>query len=309
MKEKIIRLYIKNLFESKFFAMEKENVNAKNLSQFFNQQLNFINISNINDLKDYLIDIAGSDIFISFTNPWNQNIPTFSINPTANFNTPHGIYFYPFDKENAIKFIKHGKPTDAFFAVRSEFFHLVQVDLNHPNVLVINKNYKINKKDLNYIEFENYLDEIIRIAEYFSGTILNKNELISKLYIDKNISNNYIKLYKLCDIISKKVTDTNNSELFGLLLNSIGIKCVIDRGLSIIHINEPSQMHILQYDNNETFYKYIGTFKNLIKDYIYVEDKGIAFPKKENQKINNLLKQKALNINDIINDPNLKINN
>jgi hypothetical protein len=309
-KEKIIRLYIKKLFESKFFAMNQGDLNANNISNFFNSRLKFINISNLNDLKDYLIDIAGPDIFISFTSQWDENIPTFSINPMAKYNTPHGIYFYPFDKKNAIRFIKDGKPTIANFAIRSEYFHLVQVDLTHPNVLIINEDGTTNKPDLTSFEFNNNLNEIIRIFFEFSNILIQKNEIFLELIENhKNYNNGYIKLYQICSIISKKIKSNNNSELFGLLLNSLQIKCVIDKGLGIIHHNEPMQMHILQYDDNETFYKYIGTFKNLIKDYIYVEDKGIAPPKKENQKINSLLKQKSLSINDIMNDPNLKINN
>jgi len=310
MKEKTIRLYIKNLLESKFLAMASDDLNADNISRFFNQRLNFIDIKNVNDLKDYLIDISGPDVFISFTNPWNQNIPTFSINPIAKFGTPHGIYFYPFDIKNAIKFINEGKPTNANFAIRNDYFHLLKVDLNHPSVLILNQDETVNRKDLSIIEFKICLNEIIRICKEYSNIEINKNELFFELKkYNKQYNNFYIKLYQICGIISKKVSLKNNSELFGLLLNSLNIKCVIDRGLGVIHHNEPNQMHILQYDDNDSFYEYIGTFKNLIKDYVYFEDRTIAQPKKDFQNINNLLKQKSLNIDDVMNNPNFKINN
>jgi len=54
-----------------------------------------------------------------------------------------------------------------------------------------------------------------------------------------------------------------HSEFSALLLHSIGIDCIVDRGLGIVHRNEPSQAHILTFNNSSsTIYKYLGTYKN-----------------------------------------------
>ena len=63
----------------------------------------FINEEEYKEMKEYLREIAGPDIFLSFVDDWENmetNTPPLSINPKAQFHTPHGLYFFPLDKIN-----------------------------------------------------------------------------------------------------------------------------------------------------------------------------------------------------------------
>jgi hypothetical protein len=279
------------------------NLNAKNMSANIGSEYNFSDFNSIEEMEDYLYDIAGPDIFISFSDSYNVNEdgyglnPEFSLNPNATFGTPHGFYFYPFDKKNVKNFIKYGKPTNAQFATDREYFHLVKIDLNNKKTIIFEKNGICNKK----ISYENYIKnvkELIRIHAGFFKLNVNDEQIFKKLNyfmqtnynssfqnlkyntemgIDLDINNLVSNLYKFSFFLSfKDFTnknfklfdenyEENESELFSLLLYSIGIRCVIDKGLGIIHENEPDQMHIITFGDDKSFYKYIGTFENWFK--------------------------------------------
>ena len=101
-----------------------------------------------------------------------------------------------------------------------------------------------------------------------------------------DIKDNYAKLYKLSNLLSKRVK--SHSELFALLLNRIGMKCIIDKGSSLIHSNEPSQMHILSFGEDKSFYRYIGTYDNKIqksKDDIYTYISSVMSRNESDDKI------------------------
>jgi len=313
-KTDIIKLIKKELFETRFIMSggdsesknSEESLQAEKMSKFFGKDLKFKKFDSNEEFKDYLFDIAGPDMFISFIYPYERDettgeekVPSFSLNPNANFNTPHGLYFYPFDKENAEKFIHYGAPTDATFAVDRPYFHLVKIDITNPEVLIFKRNGETNK-NISPENFKKDLKEMIRIHLHFFDKkrsiqeIYDKltekfndyNELIiyglnkeknnnkeldsqrkADLFINKISNNNYYKLYKYAYYLSSKNIDSLsiNSELFALLLNRINIKCVIDQNMSIIHPNEPEQTHILTFGENKSFYEYIGTFKNKIE--------------------------------------------
>jgi len=282
------------------------NLNASNMSKNIGSQYNFKNFNSIEEMQDYLYDIAGPDIFITFADSYrldangNPINPQFNLNPNATFKTPHGFYFYPFDKINAKAFINYGQPTRAEFAVDRNFFHLVKVDLSNKKTIIFEEDGTCNKK----ISYENYIKnvkELIRVHEEFFKLEINHEETFKKLnlfmemyhgdyenlndddfesgiYLDNNnfVSN----LYKFAFFLSfKDFTDINRKylfdeddegnvpELFSLLLYLIGIRCVIDRGLCIIHENEPEQMHIITFGDDTSFYEYIGTFDNWFNAY------------------------------------------
>jgi hypothetical protein len=351
--EILIKRYIKLLIEgSKFITYDPSDINAKRMNQDISPKIKFVeyDLKNIKEYDDMLLKIAGPDIFITFSDSYeidpttSEDLPPkFSMNPKAAFGTPHGFYFYPFDKNNVKNFIEYGAPASADFATDRKFFHLIKVDLNHPNVLIIEKDGKTNKR-MNRKIFDNNVNEIARILIHYSNVIDDINmdyvllskeydfdyepvdeklviedirkelyhiinsELMDKLlthvipffkhnYNVENIKNNeYIILYKLCLILTTHISDLINylwkqpyktnafitkmlqlieqqdnhnlSELYALLLNTIGIKCIIDKGVGVIHENEPEQMHILTFGEDDSFYKYIGTYNNYHTDEI-----------------------------------------
>jgi hypothetical protein len=273
------------------------DLNAKNMSKNIGSEINFINFDSKDEMEDYLYDIAGPDVFISFVDPYEKDIntgemkiPSFSLNPNATFNTPHGIYAYPFDKKNLESLIECGQPTMADFGVDRDYFHLIRIDLNHPNVIIINSNGVSNK----YISYDKYIKnvkELIRIHKNYFKVDFDDNIAFKKLNetfneIDDEYYNEvspFYKLYKFAfylsfnefydnDILSLIKNKTKNSaELFSLMLYSIGIRCLIDNGSGIVHYYEKEQMHIITFGDDKSFYKYIGTFKNMFMQNDYAE--------------------------------------
>jgi len=308
-KTDIIKLIKKELLETRFIMSkgsdaqvdDKDALSAKEMAKEIGKNLKFKKFDSNEEFKDFLFDIAGPDTFISFIDTYEheettgeEKVPSFSLNPNATFNTPHGLYFYPFDKENAKRYIYLGKPTNANFAVDRPYFHLVKIDIANPEVLVFKKNGETNKK-ISPENFKKDLKEMIRIhLKFFDKTdsiqeiydklnnefksykkittdslrFSKKNEKNLDLYINKLSNNNYYKLYKYAYYLSSETVDQTSSphsELFALLLNRINIKCVIDQDMSIIHPSEPEQAHILTFGENKSFYEYIGTFENKIE--------------------------------------------
>ena len=328
-KNQLRKIIKNNLIESRFILGDYEeeddedqkftSLSAKNISKHLGSKLNFINFDNNDQANSFIKDIAGPDVFISFIDPYEKdintgemNVPSFSLNPNAAFNTPHGIYGYPFDKKNCEKFLLERRPTDSPFATDREYFHLIRIDLNHPNVIIFNENGTSNRNISNH-EYLKDLNEMIRVhCKYHNKDDKQKEEIIDIINerisygLDEQIQfirnnennenddniinenkykkirqnfykNNYYRLYKAAGYLSfnnivdynfhnkvdSGLNDENHSILYSLLLNVIGLKCVIDYSYSI-HIMEPNQVHILTLGENKSFYEYIGTLKNNI---------------------------------------------
>jgi len=305
LRESTLRKIIKNIIleSNRFINYEPVELTAKNMNINFNQQNNFINITDVDEMKEYLREIAGPDIFMSFVDDWENmgsSTPPLSINPTAQFHTPHGLYFFPLNKMNVESFIENGMPVfNSFYGSMSKYFHLVKIDLNHPNVFIFNQ-FGICNKKLNYRNCKIELNEITRIYYNFMNAEnvwqkININNLesfqteIIKAFENSRIfamnksnfgSNNYyLYLYSFIDWLTKKgLSDMwnyattnmhNNSELSALLCSSIGMKCIIDKGSSTIAQatkTEPTQTVIINFGEDESYYHYIGTFKNILND-------------------------------------------
>jgi len=118
---------------------------------------------------------------ISFVNSYDENIPSFNINPRAAYSTPHGNYAYPLTLENLREIIVSKKVKGATFAIDRPYFLLFKI--NSPNTLIINKdrtsNYKDillnrahNKKTTRYddLNLERDIDRIIKHFLYFVMT-------------------------------------------------------------------------------------------------------------------------------------------
>ena len=298
----IIGLEIKNIndFNMKYkecyrLKISKEEeyfpqyLDAKSMSDVVEKKIKYIQINDRFKYKNTLYHLAGPDTFISFADPYEIDpvsfhylSPKFSLNPNATFNTPHGFYFYHFDKKNAQRFYECGMPSHADFAIDRPYFHLVKIDLNNPNVLIFNKDGTSNRK-MSSQEFIKNVKELIRIHINFFDKEINYKKIYNKLlnsyyaltkYNDNQIleENPLYQLYKFTFLLSSHNISRNNadkeknffvSELFSLLLHSIGIKCVVDHGTGTIHENEPEQMHIITFGDDTSFYKYIGTFDNI----------------------------------------------
>ena len=100
----------------------------------------------IKELFDIVRD--NNDIFISFVKNWNDNVPTLSVNPTVKYETPHGIYGYPLEKENLIQYLTQGQPTSARFATNYPYIQVYKI--NEINTIKIKSNNETNYQEFNY---------------------------------------------------------------------------------------------------------------------------------------------------------------
>lgn len=118
---------------------------------------------------------------ISFVNKYDENIPSFNINPHARYNTSHGNYAYPLTLKNFRTLYKTNKVGGTEFAIDRPYFLLFKI--NSPNTLVINKdgttNYKdilsskkFNKKTTRYdnSSIEKDIERVVRSFLYFSSS-------------------------------------------------------------------------------------------------------------------------------------------
>ena len=100
----------------------------------------------IKELFDIVRD--NNDIFISFVKNWNDSVPSLSVNPTVKYETPHGIYGYPLEKENLIQYLTRGQPTSARFATNYPYIQIYRI--NEINTIKIESNNETNYQEFNY---------------------------------------------------------------------------------------------------------------------------------------------------------------
>jgi hypothetical protein len=146
-------------------------------------------MTHIEDPKEILrilMKNLGDKTCISFTNSYeddqgNKEVPHFSINPSAAYETPHGNYSYPLNHENLRELMRSITVKGAGFAINRPYFLLYKVD--SPNTVVINKdgssNYKeilsnraYNKKSTRYddLSVENDIDRVVRSFAHLIAT-------------------------------------------------------------------------------------------------------------------------------------------
>lgn len=134
----------------------------------------------IKELFDIVRD--NNDIFISFVKNWNDSIPTLSVNPTVKYETPHGIYGYPLEKESLIRYFTQGQPTSAKFATNYPYIQVYKI--NEINTIKIKSNNETNYQEFNYNKDIKTLANLTinYISAYFYRTdedVFDNNETIN----------------------------------------------------------------------------------------------------------------------------------
>lgn len=114
------------------------------------------NETDVSVILEELAHAVGPNTYIRFENQYGKKSPEFSVSPIVTYDTPHGIYAYPFDKENFISLIEDKSPTDATFATDYSHFHIFKGNMSNTEILSkkgdeIQTKYKsdsISKKDI-----------------------------------------------------------------------------------------------------------------------------------------------------------------
>ncbi len=206
---------------------------------------------------------------ISFVNTYDENIPSFNINPSARYHTPHGNYAYPLTLDNLRELIGAGKIDGQSFAVDRPYFLLFKI--NSPNTIFIDKdgntNYNsvrsVRRSDFKskVISVEDDINTIIRNFIYFvrtSSIVHPKDQEWSSLDSDiyyKQQPFAYSKLEdKFEELLNKEIAVESFVNQFGL-----GLRNFITKNCSLNYRNKvPSDIE--RHFFNETF--------NLLKEYL-----------------------------------------
>ena len=199
---------------------------------------------------------------ISFVNEYDQNIPSFNINPRAGYETPHGNYAYPLTLENLREIIASKKVKGASFAIDRPYFLLFKI--NSPNALIINKDGETNYKSIRSarrsmsrgktITLDQDINTIIRNFIYYVRTlsVTNPNSqewssLDTDIYYRQQPFA-YTKLEdKLEELLNKDMTITNFTNRFGT-----GLRNFLTQNTALAYRNKVSS-DIEKHFFNETF--------------------------------------------------------
>jgi len=178
---KLLLKYIRSYLAEATLPYKADEISAKLQHELSpNIPKDMTNLSDKETIEALMKNI-GENTCISFVNTYDENIPSFNINPHARYHTPHGNYAYPLTLKNFRTLYKIGKVSGTEFATDRPFFLLFKI--KSPNTLVINKdgttnykdilsNRKFNKKTTRYdnLSIEKDIERVIRSFLYFSSS-------------------------------------------------------------------------------------------------------------------------------------------
>ena len=181
---KLLLNYIKSYLKEATIPYAGEEIGAKLQHKLSpNISKDMTNLSDEGVMK-ILMQNIDEKTCISFVNKYDEDIPSFNINPNAGYKTPHGNYAYPLTLENLREIIYSRKVKGASFAIDRPYFLLFKVD--SPNALIINKDGTTNYKSLRSarramtrsktITLDQDIDTVIRNFLYFVRTLQVENE-------------------------------------------------------------------------------------------------------------------------------------
>lgn len=135
------------------------------------------------DLENFITEVCeivekSDNIFVSFVDKYDNEVPSLGVNPKISWSTPHGIYGYPLNRDNLYHFLTTGQPTSANFATDKEYLHIYRV--NDLNTIKIKQNFDTNYNEINYVKdirtiisfYLNYLTSMLfkkpNVVSFFS---------------------------------------------------------------------------------------------------------------------------------------------
>ena len=182
---KLLINYIRQYLKEATIPYPAKDISAKLQSELSpNVAKDMTHIKNPKEILKILMKNLGDKTCISFVNSHDDkgSVPNFSINPHAQYETPHGNYAYPLKLENLRELIRTKKVHGASFAVDRPYFLLFKI--KSPDVLVINKdgtsNYNevmSNKRGSSRRNIDQDIDRVLKSFVYF---------LMTGIRVDKN---------------------------------------------------------------------------------------------------------------------------
>lgn len=140
------------------------------------------------ELKDYVLELYelvknNDNLLITFS-----DVDFLGVSPEVRYDTPHGIYGYPFKMDNLFSYLKTGLPTAADFASYRPYIHIYKI--KGAGNIEINKDNSTNYDDRNYSKdlksmtqmFLNYVTSALKSAKQVNPIDHKKSVMIFKKY-------------------------------------------------------------------------------------------------------------------------------
>ena len=203
---KLLINYIKKYLKEATIPYSARDIDAKlqgSLSP--NISLPMTGLSRKDTLK-FLAKEAGPNTFISFVAKYDQNIPNFSTNPKASFQTPHGNYGYLLTKDNLEGLVSNFSVDGVTFAMKRPYMLIYKI--TSPNSIYIEKDGQSNYNESKFI------DDIKTITRSFYYYLYS-------FYYQKNITNKQKTKLKKVDIDSNAIEREMTIDRMEMMLKQI----------------------------------------------------------------------------------------
>ena len=181
---KLLLKYIRSYLAEATIPYNAGEINAKLQHELSpNMPKDMTSLSNEETIKALMQNIDEKTC-ISFVNAYDENIPSFNINPHARYNTPHGNYAYPLTLKNFRSLYNIKKVSGTNFAIDRPYFLLFKI--NSPNTLVIDKEGKTNYKELRSNKRAMSRGDDISTKQDIESVVRSFLYFVSSYYLDKD---------------------------------------------------------------------------------------------------------------------------
>ena len=108
---------------------------------------------------------------ISFVNKYDEKPPSFNINPTAAYNTPHGNYAYTLNLRNFRSLYKTMQVRGSEFAINRPYFLLFRI--KSPDIIILDEEGNDNYKEISKNKRTSFEKDIERISRSFAYYVMS----------------------------------------------------------------------------------------------------------------------------------------
>ncbi len=217
----LLKNYIKKyLFEG---VATKHSANAIKVQSFLSKVGSSSSVDKTNyNLEETLEDIVTNikdELFISFVDEYDENVPRLETNPNVTYDTPHGIYAYPLTHKTLAELRDENSIKGTTFAINRKYMHLFtksrginSVDINpdgsnnysgnlqRDKITMIKSAIMLTTSKLSGQEYKNYIQR--RNKERFESLNYEKRNADTKISKIENIT---------LDIARKNLNRVKNS--------------------------------------------------------------------------------------------------
>ena len=253
---------------------EKAGKTQKKLTSRGLSQNDRTNETDLEVILEELARAAGPNTYIRFENQYSRKTPEFSISPIVKYRTPHGIYAYPFSRENFISLINDKSPTDAEFATEYTHFHIFKSNMSKTEIL----SQKEKESKSKYKTPESASNDVLEALRSFSFLIKYKKR-DKKLIKSREKKEQLIqKIISEIDSAKRKIKGQKYASSIKYDLNS-EFKRIIKENNFFVKNNKNSIVSIFSVRS------ILSKLANFVFDIVYSVYDSTAFDKRFSKKI------------------------